>query len=198
VPFVDKVPSRTAAQDQAEAERNRDWNPNAPLASRGAVPGAPAAGGAPPSGAELPPGIIPVGPELGVGGGDPAPADRGVAAASRDPAAILGGSVTPGSSALPEVGAGSDATASVPPADPFIYFVQAGAFTRTDEAEQQRARLALLGLESRITEREQAGRTVYRVRIGPYPTRADADLLQSQLQSNRVEAQIVRVERGTS
>jgi cell division protein FtsN len=76
-----------------------------------------------------------------------------------------------------------------------LYFVQAGAFTRADEAEQQRARLALMGLESRITEREQSGRTVYRVRIGPYPTRDDADALQVRLQDGGVAAQIVRVER---
>jgi cell division protein FtsN len=172
VPFVDKVPLRTAEQDQAEAERNRDWNPNAALASRGAPPDVPAPGG------PLPPGIAPAVPEAGAGGGG--------APTTTDPAAILGGSVTPGSPA-----------GGVPAADPFIYFVQVGAYTRTDEAEQQRARLALLGLESRITERQQAGRTVYRVRVGPYPTRADADLLQSQIQNSGFEAQIVRVERGT-
>src|SRR3990167_7471262 len=31
VPFVNKVPQRTAEQDAAEAERNKDWDPNAPL-----------------------------------------------------------------------------------------------------------------------------------------------------------------------
>ena len=32
IPFVNKVPQRTAEQDAAEAERNRNWDPNAPLA----------------------------------------------------------------------------------------------------------------------------------------------------------------------
>jgi cell division protein FtsN len=31
VPFVEKVPSRTQEQDAAEAERNRNWDPNSPL-----------------------------------------------------------------------------------------------------------------------------------------------------------------------
>src|ERR1700736_4224429 len=31
-PFVNKVPQRSAVQDAAEAERNRNWDPNAPLA----------------------------------------------------------------------------------------------------------------------------------------------------------------------
>ena len=73
--------------------------------------------------------------------------------------------------------------------------MQAGAFTRSDDAEQQRARLALSGQTARITEREQAGRTVYRVRMGPFPTRNEADALYGRLQEQGIEAQIVRVER---
>ena len=81
-------------------------------------------------------------------------------------------------------------------ADVFVYFVQAGAFTRSDDAEQQRARLALMGQAARITEREQAGRTVYRVRLGPYPTRNEAEALQGRLQEQGIEVQIVRVEKS--
>ncbi|MDQ2780414.1 MAG: SPOR domain-containing protein, partial [Pseudomonadota bacterium] len=80
-------------------------------------------------------------------------------------------------------------------ADPFIYFVQAGAFSRNEDAEQQRARLALTGQSARITEREQSGRTVYRVRLGPFNVRADADGLQGRLQDQGIESQIVRVEK---
>jgi cell division protein FtsN len=36
IPFVNKVPQRTAEQDAQEAERNRNWDPNAPLALRAA------------------------------------------------------------------------------------------------------------------------------------------------------------------
>ena len=39
VPFVNKNTSRTSGQDAAEAEKNRDWDPNAPLRARnGAKP----------------------------------------------------------------------------------------------------------------------------------------------------------------
>ncbi|HEY0855616.1 MAG TPA: hypothetical protein VGE16_01070, partial [Albitalea sp.] len=31
VPFVNKVPQRTAEQDAAEAEKNKNWDPNSPL-----------------------------------------------------------------------------------------------------------------------------------------------------------------------
>ncbi len=37
VPFVNKVPQRTAEQDTAEAERNRNWDPNAPLGGKPAA-----------------------------------------------------------------------------------------------------------------------------------------------------------------
>lgn len=36
IPFVNKVPQRTAEQDAAEAERNKNWDPNAPLAGKAA------------------------------------------------------------------------------------------------------------------------------------------------------------------
>ena len=31
LPFIDKVPQRTAEQDAAEAEKNKNWDPNNPL-----------------------------------------------------------------------------------------------------------------------------------------------------------------------
>ena len=53
----------------------------------------------------------------------------------------------------------------------------------------------MLGQEAKVSERVQAGRVVYRVRVGPYPNRDDADRLQSSLQQQGVESQIVRVEK---
>ncbi|PPE67264.1 SPOR domain-containing protein [Caldimonas caldifontis] len=166
VPFVNKVPARSAEQEAAEAERNRNWNPNAPLQGRGSpaagasAPTAPAAGGALP---DVPPGL------------------RQGTAPARDPAAILSGAVTPG------------ASPTAPPS--LIYFVQAGAYTRAADAEQQRARLAMMGLTARVTELEQSGRTVYRVRLGPYDTQAEADRAQTQLSSQGIDAALVRAQR---
>ena len=53
-------------------------------------------------------------------------------AAVRDPAAILAGS------------------ASRPAGDSYVYFVQAGAFSRSEDAEQQRARLAMHRITTQI------------------------------------------------
>ncbi|MEY3295761.1 MAG: hypothetical protein RLZZ451_1809, partial [Pseudomonadota bacterium] len=110
---------------------------------------------------------------------------------ARDPAAILAGQA-PATAARPSP---SPASATAAAVEPFVFFVQAGAFTRADEAEQQKARLAMGGWTARLTEREQAGRTVWRVRIGPFGTRAEADEQQQKLADAGIEAQIVRVEK---
>lgn len=167
-PFVNKVPHRTAEQDAAEAEKNKNWDPNAPLA--GKTPMRPAS--AP---ATLPPTTVT---------GAAPPATK--AATARDPAAIL--AERPAASA-PQV------ASTKAMSDPFTYFVQAGAFGRAEDAEQQRARLALLGVAAKVTEREQAGRTVYRVRLGPYEKKEDADAARAKLESGGVEAALVRVQR---
>ncbi|MFO1297346.1 MAG: SPOR domain-containing protein [Rubrivivax sp.] len=116
---------------------------------------------------------------------------RPAAAGARDPAAILSGAPVPAAGASATVPQRSTALGG----EPFVFFVQAGAFTRNEDAEQQRAKLALMGQVAQISEREQAGRMVYRVRMGPFKTRDDADALLVKLQAAAVEAQIVRVER---
>lgn len=169
IPFIDKVPQRTAEQDQAEAERNRSWDPNAPL-----VPRLPQRAAAPEAAASAEPGAS----ASAVAGAAASAPPVAAVPSRRDPAAILAGAEPPR-----------------PAGDPFIYFVQAGAFTRPEDAEQQRARLAMAGHSARISEREQAGRKVYRVRLGPFPTRDEADTLQGRLQDGGVDSQIVRVEK---
>jgi len=79
--------------------------------------------------------------------------------------------------------------------DPFMYFVQAGAFRTPEDAETQRAKLSLMGVEARVTEREQAGRTVYRVRAGPFNKKDDADRLKERLDGGGLESALVRVQR---
>ena len=184
VPFVNKVQQRTPEQDAAEIERNKNWDPNAPLASKPTA-ARPAASG--PAG--IPPGINPVPPP----GITPLP-PRGASAvaepprSTRDPAAILSGrDGQPPIAIAPQ--------SARPGVDPFIYFVQVGAFSKPEDAEAQRARLAMLGYAAKVTEREQSGRMMYRVRLGPYQMRDEAESLQAKLQSGGETAALVRVER---
>ena len=50
-------------------------------------------------------------------------------------------------------------------------------------------------MTAKVTEREQAGRTVYRVRLGPYEKKDEADAARARLESGGVEAALVRVQR---
>ena len=182
VPFVNKVPQRTAGQDAAEAEKNRNWDPNSALAGKNPARPPAAASGAVAPGAAVPPAV-------------PAPAMARSAApqSARDPSATLAD--RPASASTSKPVAAAPAPAVTPGADPFIYLVQAGAYSRTEDADQQKARLAMLGLEGKISEREQSGRTVYRVRLGPFEKKADADAARDRLAASGVEAQLVRVQR---
>ena len=53
----------------------------------------------------------------------------------------------------------------------------------------------MLGLDAKITEREQSGQTVYRVRTGPYRVKAEADATQARLAAQQIDAALVRVQR---
>lgn len=180
IPFVDKLPQRTAEQDRAEAERNKTWDPNAALtpnpqplpASATAAPAAvPAVTGASP------------GPSPKTTASTTTAPASAAAASGRDPAAILADAAdTPASS-----------TDAGPAA--FTYLVQVGAFTRTQDAEARRAALAMQGFTAKVQEREQAGRTVYRVRLGPFDTKAEADAVQLKLQGVDIEGQLVRIQK---
>jgi len=87
------------------------------------------------------------------------------------------------------------ARASADVAEPFRYFVQIGAYRTVEDAESQRAKLTLSGIESKISEREQAGRTVFRVRVGPFDRRDEADQTKEKLDAAGLETALVRVQR---
>lgn len=167
VPFLDKVPQRTAEQDLAEKEKNKNWQPNAPLAGKNparpvAVPAAPA------SQAEEP--------------------ASSAARTGRDPASILADRPTPAT-------AGAAASAAQPGKAGevgFTYFVQTGAYSAVEDAEAQRGKLALLGYSARIVEREQSGRTVHRVRLGPFEEKTEADDIKEKVSAAGFEAALVR------
>jgi cell division protein FtsN len=189
-PFVNKVQPRPAAQDAAEAERNRNWDPNSALAgknpaSAAAAASTPASGVLPPV-ATAPPTLVPptvIDAQAGNAASAARPGRPAVAAASGV------GTDVAATARPPQV------VSTVPGSDPFIYFVQAGAFARNEDAEQQRARLAIIGIESKLTEREQGGRTVFRVRVGPFERKEEADAAKDKLADAGVDSALVRVQK---
>ncbi|MEZ5607579.1 MAG: SPOR domain-containing protein [Burkholderiaceae bacterium] len=199
VPFANKGAARTSSQDAAEASKNRDWDPNAALRNRDdSAPAAPAAG-ATTGGAVAPaPSAMPIPAPAVVGGpvARTAPPEARASAAERTPPKP--GTATrlpPSADPLGDLAAARSGTGTGASADPFTYFVQAGAFRAQGDAEAQRARLSLMGVEARVSEREQAGRTVYRVRVGPFQNRDAADRVKARLDDNGLEAALVRVQR---
>lgn len=177
VPFLNKGPSRSAEQDAAESKKNQNWDPNAPLYGKNPAKALPPTPGIPASAAPAPtakasdsaaPGVKDKQPEAPAVAGRPAPADPlGDLAAARS-------------------GGGND---------PFLYFVQAGAFRTPEDAEAQRAKLSLMGIEAKVTEREQSGRQVYRVRVGPFNSKDEADRQKDKLDSGGFDTALVRVQR---
>ncbi|OZA49158.1 SPOR domain-containing protein [Polaromonas sp. 17-63-33] len=137
VPFMNKSQSRSPDHDAAEAKKNRDWDPNAPLYGKNPAKPSAASGGP----------VIDVTPQ-------------------------------------------KPAAAPVAPAEP-----AARTAKPAEDAEQQRAKISLMGLEARVTEREQSGRTVFRVRLGPFDKKDDADKAKERLDGSGIETALVRVQR---
>ncbi len=185
VPFMNKGLVHSADNDAAEAKKNKDWDPNASLAGKNpARPGAVASGA--------------VGTESPVAAASAAKGSKQAAsAASADP---LGDLAKAKSEAKPKAEAKPDArpdslASAGGSADPFSYFIQAGAFRTPEDAEAQRAKLSLMGFQAKVTEREQSGRTVYRVRLGPFDKKDEADKTKEKLDGNAIETALVRVQR---
>ena len=174
VPFLNKNGTRAPDQDAAEAKRNKDWDPNAPL--YGKNPARPVT-----LAPEAAPAATPEAPTAAAPAPRAAPGNPEALPPSADP---LGDLARAKSKAAPAAGV-----------DPFEYFVQAGAFRTQQDADAQRAKLAMLGWEARVSERETNGRVVFRVRIGPFSKRDDAESLKDKLDGAGVESALVRVQR---
>ena len=188
VPFVNKSPPRKADQDAAEALKNKDWDPNVQLQNKGGRNPASAASGGPATGTATSPARPPDSSVRAATSPGSAPVPL---AAWADPL----GDLAKSRDVAPARVATAAPTAAATGIDPFSYFVQAGAFRTQGDAEAMRARLTLLGVDAKVTEREQAGRVVYRVRAGPFEQKEPADRMKEKLEGNGLEAALVRVQR---
>jgi len=62
------------------------------------------------------------------------------------------------------------------------YWIQTGSYSSHSRAEDMAAMLTNQGLSGRVTTREVDGRTFFRVRIGPYAEKAEAEKFLSWVQ----------------
>ena len=74
------------------------------------------------------------------------------------------------------------------------YFLQAGAFPNSADADNLKARLALLGFEAAIQTAELPGKGLWhRVRLGPYTSLDELNKVRAALVQNEIKAQLVKV-----
>ena len=180
-PFSNKNQPRTTDQDAQETEKNKTWNPNKVLQTK-------------------PPADVPVAAPAAVTPAAPT-GQAETSTASQPKAEPAKGDLQPAVTADPlgdlaKTKAGLTTPAPRPDAaDPFDYVIQVGAFRTSADADAQKAKLALLGLDAKVSERDQAGRTVFRVRLGPFADKVAAERIRTRLEGSGIENTLVRVQR---
>ncbi|MDN0082153.1 SPOR domain-containing protein [Crenobacter sp. SG2305] len=74
-------------------------------------------------------------------------------------------------------------------------YLQLGAFQHENEADNLKAKLALLGIEAKIQSVNVPDKgLVHRVRVGPFGSSAEADRMRSQLKQSGIDASPVKSE----
>jgi cell division protein FtsN len=75
-----------------------------------------------------------------------------------------------------------------------LLFLQAGAFQKPQDADNLKAKLAMLGLEAGVQEVAVPDKgTMHRVRVGPFASPEEMNRVRNQLSQNGVQATLVKV-----
>jgi cell division protein FtsN len=75
-----------------------------------------------------------------------------------------------------------------------VYFIQAGSFQNPADADNQKARLAILGYESSVEPANLPDKgTWYRVRLGPYTKVEEINRVRAALAQNGIDASLVKI-----
>lgn len=81
------------------------------------------------------------------------------------------------------------------PEPPRLAWVQAGAFQNEQDADNLKAKLALMGIEARIQTQDIPGKGLWhRVRIGPFRQPADMERVRAQLKGNGIDSAVTKGE----
>lgn len=71
-------------------------------------------------------------------------------------------------------------------------FLQAGSFSSAQDADNQKAKLAFMGMEAVIQQVMIQDKTLYRVRVGPYTKIDELNKVRAELAKAGIEAQVAR------
>jgi cell division protein FtsN len=74
------------------------------------------------------------------------------------------------------------------------YLLQAGAFERSADADDLKARIALSGEAARVESAEVNGKTMYRVRLGPYNDATAAERARANLAGQGIRADSIAIQ----
>lgn len=81
-----------------------------------------------------------------------------------------------------------------PAANNTRYILQAGAFGASGDAESTKAKIAMLGLSARVESAQINGKTVYRVRMGPYGTASELSEAKQKLAGGGLPAMAIKAQ----
>lgn len=123
--------------------------------------------------------------------------ERIEAAAKNKPATAPAAAPAAPAPATPAAPAATTAavTAAAAGEEKYVYYLQAGAFREMADAENQRAKLALMGFEAAISDRTTDAGVLHRVRTGPYAQVETMNKARSKLSENGVDVSVVRNQR---
>ena len=77
------------------------------------------------------------------------------------------------------------------------YFLQAGSFQNSDDADNLKAKLAMLGVEASVQSADLSEKGIWhRVRVGPFTSMADINQVRASLQQNGVQSSLMKVHEG--
>lgn len=71
-------------------------------------------------------------------------------------------------------------------------FLQAGSFSTAQDADNQKAKLAFMGVEAVVQQVMIQDRTLYRVRVGPYTKIDELNKVRAELAKANIEAQLAK------
>ena len=213
IPFVDRGVAGSAEADKAEMARNKNWNPNAAVitvetpknlagvALPEGVDPPPIPSDAVSSDADIPAPAVMADPlgtlalakldgqssdaaEASANTGTNQSGDAGGGAPSTEPAAVVR---APAPTPTPVQSSESKGVTA--------YIIQAGAFTDVNDAEAQRAKLAIMGVDVRVSVTEKDGVKYFRVRSGPFRDKASAQATSKRLTQAGVDNTVMTIKR---
>ena len=219
IPFVDRGVAGSAEADKVEIARNKNWNPNAAVIT--VEPPKNLVGVTLPEGVDPPP--IPS-DAVSNDSDIPAPAVmadplgtlvRAKLEGQSSDAAEAGANAGSNQSGDADGNAGVTESAAVaPPPAPApaptlaavnpqlteskgvtAHIIQAGAYTDVNDAEAQRAKLAIMGVDVRVSVTEKDGVKYFRVRSGPFRDKAAAQATSKRLTQAGIDNTVMTIKR---